>query len=124
VYEAKDLTAVPPELVRDRAYEHANTYSNVLSLSHPVLDLLTLNFAFHNAHHARPAVPWYDLPALHAKLYDEDRTQVLPAMALFGTWHKNRLKRVTNPDYGFVAPQGDRAAKFVGAVGVSFLTAV
>ncbi len=124
VYESKGLTAAPPELVRDRAYEHANTYSNVLSLSHPVLDLLTLNFAYHNAHHTRPAVPWYDLPSLHAKLYGEDRTQVLPAMSLFATWHKNRLRRVTDPDYGFVAPSGDRAAQFVGAVGVSFLTAV
>jgi fatty acid desaturase len=124
VYESKELTAAPPELVRDRAYEHANTYSNVLSLSHPVLNLLTLNFAYHNAHHARPAVPWHELPALHEKLYSADRTQVLPAMALFSTWHRNRVRRVADHDYGFVALEGDRAGNFVGAVGVSFLTAV
>jgi fatty acid desaturase len=124
VYESKELTAAPPELVRDRAYEHANTYSNVLSLSHPALNLLTLNFAYHNAHHARPAVPWHELPSLHEKLYGPDRTQVLPAMALFSTWHRNRLRRVTDPDYGEVKPEGDRAGDFVGAVGVSFLTAV
>jgi fatty acid desaturase len=124
VYESKGLTAAPPELVRDRAYEHANTYSNLISPTHPLLDLLTLNFAYHNAHHARPAVPWHELPALHAKLYGADAGQTLPARTLFSTWHKNRLRRVTDPDYGFVAPAGDRAAQFVGAVGVSFLTAV
>ncbi|HYP64324.1 MAG TPA: fatty acid desaturase [Acidocella sp.] len=124
VYESKSLDAAPPELVRDRAYEQANTYSNLISVSHPILDLLTLNFAYHNAHHARPAVPWHDLPSLHEKLYGPDRTQVLPASTLFTSWHKNRLRRVTDPDYGFVAPVGDRAAQFVGAVGVSFLTAV
>lgn len=124
VYESKGLSAPPPEMVRDRAYEHANTYSNLVSPSHPLLDLLTLNFAYHNAHHARPAMPWHELPGLHTKLYGPDRGQVLPARILLATWHKNRLRRVTDPDYGFVAAEGDRTGQFVGAVGVSFLTAV
>lgn len=124
VYATNDLTPAPATMVRDRAYEHTHTYSNVLSLSHPLLNLLTLNFAYHNAHHARPAVPWHELPALDEKLYGADRTQVLPAMALFSTFHRNRVRRVTDPDYGEVKPEGDRAGNFVGAVGVSFLTAV
>lgn len=123
VYESKDLGAAPPGMVRDRAYEHANTYSNLLSLPHPALNLLTLNFAYHNAHHARPAVPWHELPALHDKLYGTDHGQVLPARTLLATWHRNRLRRVTNADYGAVANTGDRAAQFTGAAGVSFLTA-
>ncbi|WP_026440448.1 fatty acid desaturase [Acidocella facilis] len=109
---------------RDRAYEHENTYSNILSLSHPLLNLLTLNFAYHNAHHARPAVPWHALPALHETLYGADTTQVLTARQLFGSYHRNRVKRVMSPDYGEVHANGDRAQDFLGAVGVSFLTAI
>ena len=124
VYATSSLAPAPAGMVRDRAYEHANTYSNVLSISHPLLNLLTLNFAYHNAHHARPAVPWHELPALHDKLYGNDCGQMLPAMALFSTWHRNRLRRITDSDYGMVVAEGDRAADFVGAVGVSFLTAV
>jgi fatty acid desaturase len=125
-YEVFEVTAfaIPPASLRDHAYEQANTYSNVLSVSYPVLDLLTLNFAYHNAHHARPNVPWHELPALHTGLYGLDRTQVLPARTLFGTWHRNRLRRVTDQDYGRVNDAGDRTGGFVGAVGVSFLTAI
>ncbi|WP_298224758.1 fatty acid desaturase [Acidocella sp.] len=110
--------------LRDRAYEHANTYSNILSLSNPYLNLLTLNFAYHNAHHARPAAPWHELPALHEKLYGRDQTQVLTARELLRSYHCNRVKRILAPDYGEVHPEGDRAHDFLGAVGVSFLTAI
>ena len=34
----------------------------------PVLSLLFLNNNLHLSHHARPGVPWYQLPALHATL--------------------------------------------------------
>ncbi len=34
----------------------------------PVLSLLYLNNNLHLSHHARPGVPWYQLPALHATL--------------------------------------------------------
>lgn len=124
VYVTASLAPAPAEKVRDRTYEHTNTYSNVLSLSHPVLNLLTLNFAYHNAHHARPAVPWHELPTLHEKLYGADHTQVLPARELLASYHRNRVKRVLSPDYGEVRAEGDRAQDFLGAVGVSFLTAV
>ncbi len=124
VYVTSSLAPAPAEKVRDRAYEHTNTYSNVLSLSNPLLNLLTLNFAYHNAHHARPAMPWHELPALHETLYGADHTQVLTARELFSSYHRNRVKRVLAPDYGEVHAQGDRAQDFLGAVGVSFLTAV
>ncbi|MBU6418823.1 MAG: fatty acid desaturase [Proteobacteria bacterium] len=124
VYVTSSLAPAPVEKKRDRAYEHANTYSNVLSLSNPLLNLLTLNFAYHNAHHARPAVPWHELPALHKTLYGTDRTQVLTARELFASYHRNRVKRVLADDYGEVHADGDRAHDFLGAIGVSFLTAV
>ena len=34
----------------------------------PVLSLLYLNNNLHLSHHARPGVPWYQLPALHERL--------------------------------------------------------
>ncbi|MEJ2452414.1 MAG: fatty acid desaturase [Gammaproteobacteria bacterium] len=49
----------------DHEYELRNTYSNMISQRHPWLNLLVLNFGYHNAHHEKPVTPWYRLPALH-----------------------------------------------------------
>ena len=123
LYQAADYTPAPHDPVRDRAYEQRNTYSDVVSADHPLLNLLVLNFAYHNAHHAKPAEPWYRLARLHRRLFDDDRTQVLPVRALLASYHRYRVTRVMAPDYGMVAADGDRAQNFIGAVGVSFLTA-
>src|SRR5258708_917161 len=109
---------------RDRQYEHANTYSNVISRWHPWLNLLTLNFGYHNAHHQRASVPWYRLPALHKDLYGEACDAVLPLSELVRTWHRNRVRRVISDDYGAPSLGPRRADNFVGAHGVSFLTVV
>ena len=45
---------IPNDKVRDRAYEQANTYSDVVSVDARWLNLIWLNFGFHNAHHERP----------------------------------------------------------------------
>lgn len=117
---------IPNDKVRDRAYEQANTYSNVVGLNHPWLNLLWLNFGYHNAHHERSGVPWHRLPALHRQLYPENYAQVTPVRELLRSFHVNRVKRVLASDYGQVLPPGTpaRADGFLGAVGVSFLTAV
>jgi fatty acid desaturase len=109
---------------RDRRYEQENTYSNVISRRRPWLNLLTLNFGYHNAHHHRPSVPWYRLPKLHQELYGEDPHAVLPLSALLRTWHRNRVRRVLSDDYGAPKRGPDGAENFVGAHGVSFLTVV
>ncbi|WP_455385902.1 fatty acid desaturase family protein [Acidihalobacter prosperus] len=111
---------------RDKDYEYHNTYSNLISTTHPWLNLLSLNFVYHNAHHAKASVPWYRLPELHRELYGEQDPQVLPSWDLLRTFHRNRMARILDDDYGVVA-EGvgpGRANAFVGAVGVSFLTAV
>ncbi|WP_342620805.1 fatty acid desaturase [Rhodoferax sp. GW822-FHT02A01] len=129
-YPILDDTPLPKELVRDRVYEQANTYSDVVGvasgLGNNVLNMLWLNFGFHNAHHERPTVPWYRLPAYHRELYPADYAQVVTVGELLRSFHVNRLKRILADDYGAVAPVGvpGRANTFVGAVGVSFLTAV
>jgi len=106
-----------------REDEQRNTYSNVVSLSHPVLNWLTLNFGFHNAHHERMGLPWYRLPALHRDLF-ADSTQVLPVSELLRSYHRHRVHRVFDEDYGSVGEGPGRADNFVGAHGVSFLSVV
>lgn len=115
---------IPDDKVRDRAYEQLNTYSNLLSVDRPWLNLLMLNFTYHNAHHEKPMVAWHALPKLHAELFPTEYRQVLPFGALIRGYHRDRLARITSADYGEVGDGPDRAARFLGAVGVSFLTAV
>jgi fatty acid desaturase len=109
---------------RDRAYEHANTYSNVISRRRPWLNLLVLNFGYHNAHHHRASVPWYRLPAFHRDVYGEEPGGMLPVANLWRTCHRNRVRRVYSEDYGAPSPGPRGADRFVGAHGVSFLTVV
>lgn len=109
---------------RDRDYEQGNTYSNVISVRHAWLNLLTINFGYHNAHHERAATPWYALPALNRSLFAEAPRELLPLGELLRTHHRNRLKRVLDDDYGSVGQGRGRADGFIGAHGVSFLTVV
>lgn len=108
----------------DRAYERANTYSNLISERHPWLNLLTLNFGYHNAHHERPGEPWYRLPAVHRQLFAERPRELMPVRELLRTFHVNRLRRIQGDDYGSVGVGPGRADGFVGAHGVSFLSVV
>ena len=124
VFPSRSLEPAPPDPRRTRRYEYENTYSNLVAVRWPWLNLLTLNFAYHNAHHARSGEPWYRLPALHHALYGENDPQVLPCRDLIGGYHRNRVTRVFAEDYGSVGTSGSRASQFIGAVGVSFLTAI
>jgi fatty acid desaturase len=117
---------IPKDKLRDRAYEQANTYSNIVGLKSPLLNLLWLNFGYHNAHHDRPTIAWHKLPAYHRQLYGDAYAQVVPMHQLLRAFHVHRVTRVVSGDYGHVdGPEvNGRADGFVGAVGVSFLTAV
>lgn len=125
-YPILDDAPIPNDKVRDRAYEQANTYSDIVGLHSPVLNMLWLNFGYHNAHHERPTEPWYRLPAYHRSLYPDDYAQVITVGELLRSFHRNRIRRILAEDYGVVQAPGTprRADDFVGAVGVSFLTAV
>jgi fatty acid desaturase len=109
---------------RSAAYEQANTYSNLVSVRFGWLNLLVLNFGFHNAHHQRASVPWYRLPAFHRELYGEQAHSVMPLSDLLRSWHRNRVRRVTAEDYGAPGAGQSRADSFIGAHGVSFLTVI
>lgn len=117
-----------PALIKhrnDRGYEESHTFSNLVSTRHPWLNLLTLNFGYHNAHHARPATPWHELPKLHQALYGNDASFIIPFRKQLSSFHKGRVRRVFGDES---ETQGNRFAQrlqngsAVGADGVSFLT--
>jgi len=123
-YAILESAQVPEDKLRDKTYEQANSYSNLVSLRWPWLNLLLLNFPYHNAHHEQLAAPWYRLPALHRKLYGDGYRQVIPMSRLLIPFHRHRVKRVLADDYGVVDTATGKAGGFIGAVSVSFLTAV
>ena len=91
--------AEPPHK-RDAAWEQEHTFSNPHSLRFEKLNWLTLNFGFHNAHHADMNVPWYRLPALHRELTGGDPDTVIPLLSQLRLYHRNRVRRVYNPQPG------------------------
>lgn len=110
----------------DRDYEHAHTFSNLLSVTHPWVNVLVLNFGFHNAHHAKPTTPWYRLPAVHRALYGDDPRMLIPFWAQAKSFHRFRVSRVNMmegpsadaPDYLPLLQSG----RISGGNAASFLT--
>jgi fatty acid desaturase len=125
-YPVMDDAPIPNDKLRDKAYEQANTFSDVVGLQSTWLNLIWLNFGFHNAHHDRPTMPWYRLPSYHREIYTPDYGQVITVGELLRSFHQNRVKRILASNYGEVQASGQdrRADQFLGAVGVSFLTAI
>ena len=124
VFPSRSLAPAPADPKRTRQYEYENTYSNLLSERWRWLNLLVLNFPYHNAHHERAGESWYRLPALHRAVFGEKDPQVVTCQELAWSYHHHRVARVMADDYGSVAAEGARASAFLGAVGVSFLTAI
>lgn len=123
LYETLDQKRGPEARLRDGAFEHRNTYSNLLSTRYPWLNLLVLNFCYHNAHHDQQALPWYKLPALHAQKYGNEHQQVLSFRNLLSSYHRYRVPRILNADPVDSPVYEDQGKTFVGVDGVSFLTA-
>lgn len=123
VYETGAGAEPDPALRNDRQYEQGHTYSNLISVRHPWLNLLALNFPYHNAHHARPTAPWYRLPQLHRELHGADYAQVLPFANLLRSYHRYRVARIVGIENDGPDRSAARGREFVGALGVSFLVA-
>lgn len=78
----------------DKEWEQLHTYSNPHVPRESWLNWFTLNFGFHNAHHAQPNVPWYELPVLHRQLYGDPAESAIPLKAQLRIFHKYRLARI------------------------------
>ena len=114
VYASHSLEAAAADPRRDLRYEYENTYSNLAQRALAWLNVLVLNFPYHNAHHVRPSVPWYRLPALHRSLYGKQDRQVITCRNLAASFHRHRVARVLADDYGAVAANGNRAPGISG----------
>ena len=123
LFEYKD----PPHK-GDFEWEQAHTFSNPVSLRYPLLNWLTLNFGYHNAHHADMNVPWYRLPQVHEEMTANDPESVIPFRSQLRLYHRNRLLRVYNPQpegYPKGAAYLEKARAGEGPIGgnaASFLT--
>jgi len=119
---------VKPPHKGDVEWEQRHTFSNPLSLRFPKLNWLTLNFGYHNAHHADMNLPWYRLPQLHKTLSGNDPDYVIPFVSQLMLYHRNRVRRIHNPqpdDYPTGAAYLRVAQSGTGPVGgnaASFLT--
>lgn len=122
IFETLEQAPGPEAKKFDADYEHRNTFTNLHSMNHPFLNLLTLNFGYHNVHHDKPNQPWYRLPALQRELYGSDDTQCLPFKNQLLAFHRYRTKRMLNEDEGDLNILANKGATFVGVSGVSFLT--
>ncbi len=108
---------------RDRVYEQANTFSNLVSTRFTWLNLLFLNFGYHNAHHHNMSVPWHELPKLHQDVFGDAIGGIMPLPMLVWNYHKFRLQRLFSGQ-GEVTPAATQLAldNFTGGIAVSFLT--
>lgn len=120
-----DKQGRPPKLpIPDEIYEQANTYSNLFSSRYAWLNWLTLNFGYHNAHHAKPFIPWCCLPELHKK--SNYTRQELSVFYLFINYHRFRIQRIFESQTGkpdMESLPSLRAKNFIGVIGASFLNA-
>ena len=118
-------TGGDPSRRGDIHYEQSHTFSNPISTRWPALNLFTLNFGYHNAHHARPTVPWYRLPDVHRELFPENYPQVLGLSEQLSAYHRHRVKRVmgdsADPEH---FRERLRQGQATGADAVSFLTPI
>ncbi len=107
---------------RDRDYEQKNTFSNVFSVRHFWLNILLLNFGYHNAHHELMKCPWHSLPALDRQLFSGEEVHYIPLLRLLGNYHRFRVSRLFSGQGVAVDPEGQVTLDtFYGAIGVSFL---
>jgi fatty acid desaturase len=120
-YEAFLPGVALPKL--DRNYEQANTFSNLISYRYPWLNLLVLNFGYHNAHHEQMKCPWYSLPELDMKLAQNKGINYISFSQQLGNYHRYRVTRLTAGQGNVDSEMGKRDyAQFHGAVDVSFIT--
>jgi fatty acid desaturase len=111
------------------AYDQAHTFSFPVCNAVPALNLLLLNFGYHNAHHAVPGCPWYLLPRLDAMLHRLGaapagppqrgyRRHRLGLRTLWRAYHAGRVARASNESAGHAYDSRDEfsLAEFNGVL--------
>ena len=112
----------------DLIWEQEHTFSPMISWRYPFLNLLVLNFGYHNAHHARPTTPWYELPALHKKLFGDSSENIIKLWPQLVMYHRYRTYRIFHDAPGLEVVSGKaflkaaQQAQLTGGNAASFLT--
>lgn len=122
-YKLGDTDFVPP-MKGNSVYEQTHTYSNLLSQNCPIINLLTLNFSYHNAHHAKPTAAWFRLPKIHEEmiLKQDVKNQNVIFWEQLISFHRQRVARVLSEEYGKENLTVElKQGKAVGVNAVSFL---
>ena len=116
----------------DLVFEQEHTFSNPHSFRYEHLNWFTLNFGFHNAHHAQPTTAWWRLPALHRELFGDDPALVIPLRPQLAVFHRYRVARIfeggaddegeTPEAWGRGFLEAAREGRVMGGNAASFLT--
>ena len=107
---------------RDRAYEQGNTFTNLISQRYWWLNLLLLNFSYHNAHHEMMKCPWHSLHELDRTVFTGNEVHYLTLAQLLANYHRFRVSRIFLGQGKAVNEQGNlELDTFYGAAGVSML---
>ena len=122
----------PPPRKGDYAFEQEHSFSNPHSFDREWVNWFTLNFGFHNAHHARPITPWWKLPAVHRELFVDDPANLIPFSSQLKIFHKYRVTRITGGSadrdeadadaWGRAFLDAAREGRVTGGNAASFLT--
>ena len=113
----------------DLAWEQEHTFSNFISFKYPLFNLLVLNFCYHNAHHAKPTTPWFDLPRVHRELFGNDPSRVITLLPQLKVFHRYRIFRIFHDAPDLPEVEGAdfltaaQQARVTGGNAASFLTA-
>jgi len=113
----------------DLVWEQEHTFSPVLSWKYEWVNWLILNFGYHNAHHAKPTTPWFELPTLHRELFGDDPETVIPLWPQLLMYHRYRRYRIFHDAPGLKPVSGKaflkaaQNAQLTGGNAASFLTA-
>lgn len=106
----------------NRDFEADHTFSNLISSKHLFLNVLVLNFGFHNAHHRNPSIPWHALPQFHERLFGTPTNlPVIPLAEQLRSYHAYRVLRVYGGRVEECSIRTRVALPRIGGNGASFL---
>jgi fatty acid desaturase len=101
-------------------YEQSHTFSTPISRRYPWLNLLLLNFSYHNAHHAAMKCPWYNLPQLDAAINQQQTVCHIGLIQVLANYHRFRIQRLFDANEGSISfdAQGNlNLDRFYGVMG-------
>ena len=113
----------------DLEWEQEHTFSPVISWRFEWPNWLVLNFGYHNAHHAKPTTPWFELPRLHRELFGDNPDTVIRLWPQLVMYHRYRSYRIFHDAPGLESVSGKdflraaQSARVTGGNAASVLTA-